>query len=545
MNLRKHQADMMRICDRILSGEGIKQILCGVTPGGGKSLLPQILASRLIPAIAEKVCWIVPRRALQDQGARGFLDATHRAMLGHNLEAMNSTNAANPTRGHAAYVTTYQAIAADKTGINAKEFNRHKYILVLDEPHHIEESGLWHESIQKLVDRCVLLVMMSGTFERGDGNPIAFVPYVDRENGVAIDFEESETQAVIKYSLRDAWKEKAVIDLDVHYVDCAAQWKDSFGKEHEVKSLAKAKRKTSQALYTALHSEAALQLLDMGVKGWQETREKNPRAKLLVVAATIEQAKRYTDWFKALGMPVEIATSDDSDAAHQAIKDFKRTGTGSLNILITVSMAYEGLDVPAVTHLICLTHIRTKPWIEQVVHRATRVDYQAGPYETQKAHIYAPDDAPFRACMDYLFAEREAFRACSPTMPEEEDREDQEEMEPLERMGQEYGPLFSNNQGSLSGIQIIGSSVVGVRRDPLLEHIRTMTVQGREITQTPAERIRSLKERIEARCRRHERTKRLKHGAVNGALKKKFGKSRGEMTENELEKVWAHVQRHY
>ena len=40
-------------------------------------------------------------------------------------------------------------------------------------------------------------------------------------------------------------------------------------------------------------------------------------------------------------------------------------------------MAYEGLDVPEVAVVAALTHIRSRPWLEQMVARATRVDFKS------------------------------------------------------------------------------------------------------------------------------------------------------------------------
>lgn len=533
MNFRKHQRDMLGVCGRILNGEPITQIVCSVTPGGGKSLIPQILAHKLIPGIAEKLCWVVPRLALQEQGAKGFHDPAHRAMIGHRLEAMAATNIVNPTRGHACYVATYQALGADKAGVNRAEFGKHRYILVLDEPHHLDDGGAWHEAVQHLVDRAALVCLMSGTWERGDGNPIGCVDYVPGPKGMELDFSETGHRAVIQYSLRDAWSEQAVTDLEVHYADCQARWKDNRGKEHTVKSLAKAKKKTAPALYTALHSEAALQLLEMGSASWQKTVIENSRAKLLVVAATIEQAKRYTAWFLERRLPVEIATSDDSDAAHAAIRKFKRVGPGALNVLITVAMAYEGLDVPSVTHLICLTHIRTRPWIEQVVHRATRVDYGAGPYHAQRAHIFAPDDVHFRACMDYLFTERSNYRATIDA-PADEPK--------LPRM-EGFG-----GGGTVGGVNPLDSSVTGVRTNALLENIRNGLMAEpsfNEIMETPAERMDRLRNDIQKICSGYEFKKNLPHGSVNKMVKKKFKVPRAEMTEDQLRKVLEHVERVY
>ena len=58
-------------------------------------------------------------------------------------------------------------------------------------------------------------------------------------------------------------------------------------------------------------------------------------------------------------------------------------------------MAYEGLDAPEVAVVAALTHIRSRPWLEQMVARATRVDPNAGPYEEQRALVFHPDDPLF------------------------------------------------------------------------------------------------------------------------------------------------------
>ena len=42
-----------------------------------------------------------------------------------------------------------------------------------------------------------------------------------------------------------------------------------------------------------------------------------------------------------------------------------------------------------------LTHIRSRPWLEQMVARATRIDPNAGPYDTQRALVFHPDDPLF------------------------------------------------------------------------------------------------------------------------------------------------------
>src|SRR5688572_11789177 len=109
---RKHQSQFAEICAAIRSGEKrhIKRIICSTTPGGGKSLLPLIAASELIPAIADRICWVVPRRALQLQAEEEFVHPRGRQLLGHAHTIRRAANEIDPARGLSGFATTYQAI---------------------------------------------------------------------------------------------------------------------------------------------------------------------------------------------------------------------------------------------------------------------------------------------------------------------------------------------------------------------------------------------------------------------------------------------------
>ncbi|MBD0271212.1 MAG: hypothetical protein ICV73_04710 [Acetobacteraceae bacterium] len=69
-------------------------------------------------------------------------------------------------------------------------------------------------------------------------------------------------------------------------------------------------------------------------------------------------------------------------------------------------MAYEGLDAPETAVVAALTHIRSRPWLEQMVARATRVDPFAGAWEEQRALVYHPDDLLFRRFRERMETEQ-------------------------------------------------------------------------------------------------------------------------------------------
>jgi superfamily II DNA or RNA helicase len=111
--LRRHQAELNSLCEEIKSGRHtvLRRIICPVVPGGGKSLLPLILAAHLLPGYADKLCWVVPRLALQHQAECEFVKPGFRRLLQHQHELRQSTNDVDPSRGLSGYITTYQAIS--------------------------------------------------------------------------------------------------------------------------------------------------------------------------------------------------------------------------------------------------------------------------------------------------------------------------------------------------------------------------------------------------------------------------------------------------
>jgi superfamily II DNA or RNA helicase len=120
--------------------------------------------------------------------------------------------------------------------------------------------------------------------------------------------------------------------------------------------------------------------------------------KLLVVAPDQATARHYLDvvrrWIPTVQAEqvAQLATSD-TPHAHELLAAFRLNPEPS--VLVTVAMAYEGLDAPEVAVVAALTHIRSRPWLEQMVARATRVDPNAGAYERQQALVFHPDDPLF------------------------------------------------------------------------------------------------------------------------------------------------------
>jgi len=387
--LRKHQSDMLQICKEILDGKKPGRIIASVKPGGGKSALPVILADSLIPAAADRLLWIVPRNALKYQGEEEFTEAHWRTP--HRIRA--AVNDPDPCRGLQGYITTYQAVGQNPA-VHLEEIRRHKYILFLDEPHHVGTGSEWETALAEIVKAAWLCVFASGTFSRGDGNKIAFLDYA----GLYVDLEDTPETRVIEYSIEQGLKDQAILPYKFKMLDGDAKWEEK-GVEKSSKISTKNEKLSSRALFTALRTEYAYQLLDASILQWQkdcndyleqaESRAVSPAhemPKLLVVSPDIDHARSYLAHIKAMyHYPARIATSDDTAKARRNIESFKK---GDLHILVTVAMAYEGLSVKPVSVIAALTGIRSIPWLEQMFARGNRI------WGSWKKHctIFLPND---------------------------------------------------------------------------------------------------------------------------------------------------------
>ncbi len=441
--LRAHQRRLLGLVQAIAAGQTeARDILAAVTPGGGKSLLPVLAAHTLIGAgLVERVCWVVPRDSLRLQAEEAFADPTWRQALGHALSVRAADNAPDPSRGLAGYVTTYQGVAA-APDLHLREFTRHRTLLVVDEVHHLpalgevdpvaavqaeqlgeDQASAWSAALLPLLECASVRLLLSGTLERADGKGILWLPYRmgprARTREVALD---APGWAVIGYSRAEALRERAVLPVTFGALDGEASWQDETGTELGPHRLGGSHpdETTRPALFTALRTgfaeallrEAFVAIRDLRARRRQEKGLAGPGAtapglgKLLVVAPDQAAARRYLEivrgWIPQAqaGEAAQLATSD-TPRAHEVLAAFRLRPEPS--ILVTVAMAYEGLDAPEVAVVAALTHIRSRPWLEQMVARATRVDPRAGPYEAQRALVFHPDDplfAQFRRRME-------------------------------------------------------------------------------------------------------------------------------------------------
>lgn len=384
MNLRTHQRALHVILQGLDAADLPADILCDVVPGGGKSMLPGLLCERFP---RHRLAWFVPRLSLARQAALGMLKD-------FGVEIRESGNDTNPSRGTRGFVATHAALTTDPS-LWRHELSRHPYLLVIDESHH---AKLTRGGVDNSLARAIaplpyhLRLCMTGTLETNDSTLIFNVPYLGTARGYELDLPSFDGE-VIRYSRSSALSEGAIVPVEFHYHDGPVKWEDQDGIQESRLSEVESEDE-AQAVWTALRTELADQLLENCVSHWKQFGNR-----LLVVTADQATAKAYHARLRGRGISCGLAVSD-ADDAHGDIELFRE---GAFQCLVTCQMAYEGLDVPAITHIACLTHIRSAPWILQMLARAWRA------FELKtKCWAFVPNDPRMNRVIQKIRQEQDA-----------------------------------------------------------------------------------------------------------------------------------------
>jgi Helicase conserved C-terminal domain len=328
-------------------------------------------------------------------------------------------------------------------------------------------------------------------------------------------------------------------DARTSYID-----RDGGQKDWNSFSIIRDEKDIRDSIMTALETEPAQQLMTLGIDHWLRYRQAHSRSQALVVAHTQKKAKEYLEFVRNHypNVKAAVAVSDDGSDASKAIKGYR---LGKTDLLITVGMAYEGLDLPRMTHVVVLTQFRTTEYIEQTLGRITRVDEKAGAWHTQRGFAFLPQDPLMLAIRDRIEAEQATA---------------------LQNVGQHPGLGLGGGGGSPSnGILPIDGALTGSYASELggieltaedtalyerlaAEHgvigspaqLHRMFADRSDVPEEvfrsddgrrvgPAEREKRLRDGIEVRCRQTDRFLGHPFGWTNGQVLRRFKTPRADM----------------
>jgi hypothetical protein len=438
-------------------------------------------------------------------------------------------------------------------------------MLVIDEGHHLYEGSKTHQAFQPLYDLAKLVVIITGLIERSDRKRIAFLPYESTLDGeLQVQSRSTLETRWISYDLHAALTEQVIIPTYFVHLEGETKYIDRNGDHQHKKELAD----DHDALFTAITTQMAEALMRRGALEWNGYRQIYRRAKLLVVCARQKQARKCADFLQqVLQIRAGVAVSDDGKAADAMIDTFRN---GDIDCLVTVAKAYEGMDVPEITHLVCLTHIRAYGWLYQMLARAWRVDYKAIklgiPYESQQAKVYVPNDDMMSEVIRTIEAIRDKAMADSgrttPTLPPAP-QEPPGNVVPLSSIETDFrgtqilGEELLPDETRYFHDMLVAEGLLGLVTEVQMKRIwqrgktsnaatgSPSTTMAEEPIVTPREEEDRIKTRANDYLLAYEREHGLTFGATNLVLRKEGWPKREDLRGQKVLALWKHIQRRF
>lgn len=352
---------------------------------------------------------------------------------------------------------------------------------------------------------------------------------------------------VASYSVGDGQRDGVLLPLRTHFFDGKAEWLDTAGERHSITSFDDTDEVTERpALRSFVEKEAAEQILHTMLTDFLAQSQNYPNAKALVVTNRQERARYFAGLCENAGLRTEVAVSDDSES----MENIERWELNpEVKVLVGVGQIHEGLNVPSATHIAYLTNVRTMPHATQVIGRVLRVDNGPGSPDplTQVAHVYAANDKMLKRLLDKMKTD-DNF-ACEKDVAELSEAGAADAAERVRAMSEALSSSVSGSSvydfGSgkqLSVLQIaakLASQGVPLSEDQVnalsaAAGSSADSADAAEPAPTPKQVQTELRASIERAVRRIAHEQGFEPQELNRALKQRFGKSRADMSVEQL-----------
>ncbi|MCB5160354.1 DEAD/DEAH box helicase [Marinomonas algarum] len=334
---------------------GQQNFMCVAAPGAGKTRFSASLAKSLLDDNhIDFVLCFAPSVSVQNSIQETFSNVLNDRFDGRI--------------GAKGLVITYQGIQYSYKDL-AYVIKNYRILIISDEIHHCASgansiSNQWGHLLVSLISKGnPLTLTLSGTPWRSDSTKIALQSYSGEPQELDTDFV---------YGLGDAVRDKvcrrpSLILLDNGSIDIQ---KDSETyKFSSIREAINAEKLKYGELLT--NQDSLSHLLIFSHKELIRIREKHPCAAGLVVASSINQARRISQFITTTFGESSIVVSYDQIDAHENIRDFQ---SSEIDWIVSIGMVSEGTDIPRLQVCAYLSNIRTELYFRQVLGRILRIN---------------------------------------------------------------------------------------------------------------------------------------------------------------------------
>lgn len=458
-NLRPGQADVAR------HFAATWDTVCQLPTGYGKTLTGAACykAARLAGK-ADRLLWIVPRRAQADQAAESIPDDMQRMLGVHDLlcdpkgRSRSFNFSAAPTQAYKAHrmgqceifvITVQSMMARDTLAVLKEMMQAGRWMVVIDEHHHYGdiETSRWVQEVHALPAACRLA--MSATPDRTDGTAYF------RKPDVIVGYQAAAKAGAVKRLHLNVYDYilDVTIDGEVRQFTCDELF-DLLGVKNPTPEQLQAKEGERGMRWNPKYISP---LVEYPIYRMASRRARGLRDQMLVQAMSCSHAQMLCEQIRAIapdGVRVDwVGTGPNGRTPEQnervlgefcPPKDARGVRNWTLDILVNVGMAGEGLDTVDVCEVVFCTRPNLNPSTLQIMGRAARI--MRGVTEQPEAHISVDKVSPLREFVG--FDVMDAFDGIEIDPDEKETREAGERED-------EYKPLPDHPKVWVENVELV------------------------------------------------------------------------------------------
>ena len=482
MKLRKWQQEAINAClPRFAKGRKLF-VIEGCT-GSGKTLCSATAAiKQLENSSADLIVVLTPNCGTRIGWKKAF------ESLRINGNRVNVTDDVNFPLDANVWVSTYAGYSRIEEALRSRPVSG--VIAIIDEFHHPADTAEWGNAVDKLVSLCDHAIFLSGTPWKRDGK-IAVLCGEKNIHGDSYYQEEGRIKADFVYDyaadLREP-KTRGTVPVKFKFWD--SFWKSPDGKVCEIyKDLPKFPsdewetieeweewaKKCDKPLGRHLHFdldtqspgenqtirrviEESLSLLSKTRTDIERSCGQKNASVMLCVAKGMSDARKISEYIQEIrpSYRVSVVVSDDNNGAkklEKIAKQCKENAADKPDVIVSVGMISEGVDIPQIKVVAYLSAILTVLYFIQVVGRAIRrIPIGKGEYaDTIPSDTVAYVVAPAHPRLRYIARniEKQVEDACG---------------EMLERSTAEPSQKESSKKKQIAGTVTSGENSIGVFR---------------------------------------------------------------------------------
>lgn len=394
--LRDWQLDAKALLLNVWKTNPDAKPLIAASPGAGKTWFAVAASQHAFQDHGiELVVIVAPSINIKGQWRDTFKKAGIAAHAQADNEAMRFRvdNRLDPTDGWRAICVTYAQLSKD-ADLFVEIARRRKTLVIADEVHHADDMECYGRALEQLAEVAALRLALSGTPFNSTGGALAMCPSVELldDTGRAV----RKADPLYSYSYANAIRHKACRPAEFVKVlgKGLSTYKSLSNNQTWQKIIDLARENKTDSIGPLLDpdGEFFVKMAKDALSALHDLKQSDSRAALLVVAKDKDHGARVcrlieslcranADWSRY--QTCEIY--NDTPKAHERIRQLERDAT---DIVITVRMISEGVDVKRLRVGLYATDYRTRMFFIQFVGRFIRWEDRLD--DAQHARVVIP-----------------------------------------------------------------------------------------------------------------------------------------------------------